>query len=182
MTYKKSKIIALKKLILIVFMFSFMLTVAGCSDGLESQYDEDTNQKISALGISFQIPKAWDQKHGDDENLQFYDGDNDSFNHGITFSMTEEVSLEEEADTFESNLKNSNEMYHDLRGLDFVNDSVGNMPAVRISYTRKWDNKDYIYELILFQKNEDVISIQFFSIDKAGIDDFEKVLDSIAIE
>lgn len=179
---RKTRIIVLKKLVFIVLLFSFTLMSAGCADGLESQYDEETNQKISALGISFQIPAAWDQKHGDDENLQFYDGDDDSFNHGIAFSITEETSLEEEIDILESNLRNSNDMHHDLRGLDFVNDSVGNMPAVRASYTRKWDNRDHINKIILFQKNDDVILIEFSSTDKAGIDDFEKILDSIVVE
>ena len=49
-------------------------------------------------------------------------------------------------------------------------------------YTGIFDDKKYEYRTVVFQSEQNVIEMDFFSIDQQGIDDFQKVLDSISFE
>lgn len=64
----------------------------------------------------------------------------------------------------------------------FKEDYVSDVPAVIAEYTGIFDDKKYEYRTVVFQSEQNVIEIDFFSIDQQGIDDFQKVLDSISFE
>lgn len=154
----------------------------SCTYSSESQYDENTNQHISAFGISLQIPKVWDEKIEEEDSLQYYDGKDGRFDHGISITVEKEEAFDEAVESLKENLKLSKEQYYNTTDIVFKEDYVSDSSAVIAEYTGISDDKKYEYMIVVFQSEQNVIEIDFFSIDQQGIDDFQKVLDSIYFE
>ncbi|MDD6647817.1 MAG: hypothetical protein PUF60_08460 [Firmicutes bacterium] len=172
----------MKRIALIVVSIIFAIILFSCTYSSESQYDENTNQHISAFGISLQIPKVWDEKIEGEDSLQYYDGKDGRFDHGISITVEKEEVFDEAVERLKENLELSKKQYHNTTDIVFKEDHVSDTPAVIAEYTGISDNKKYEYMTVVFQSEQNVIEIDYFSIDQQGIDDFQKVLDSISFE
>ena len=172
----------MKRIALIAISIIFAIILFSCTYSSESQYDENTNQHISAFGISLQIPKVWDEKIEGEDSLQYYDGKDGRVDHGISITVEKEETLDEAVESLKENLELSREQYHNTADTVFKEDYVSDVPAVIAEYTGIFDDKKYEYRTVVFQSEQNVIEIDFFSIDQQGIDDFQKVLDSISFE
>lgn len=172
----------MKRIALIAVSIIFVIILFSCTYSSESQYDENTNQHISAFGISLQIPKVWDEKIEEEDSLQYYDGKDGRFDHGISITVEKEEAFDEAVESLKENLKLSKEQYYNTTDIVFKEDYVSDSSAVIAEYTGISDDKKYEYMIVVFQSEQNVIEIDFFSIDQQGIDDFQKVLDSIYFE
>lgn len=173
----------MKKNVITILLISLAIILCSCDNGTEelSQYDETTNQYISVFGISLQIPKEWEEEIHEHDCLQYYEEKGDSFEHGLSITLQrDEESLEEAAETIKENLETSNEKYHDLEDITFSEGKVADMAAVTAEYVRELDGKKYKYKIVVFQKNDGIIMMEFFSTDANGIEDFNKVLNSVS--
>ena len=85
----------MKRIALIAISIIFAIILFSCTYSSESQYDENTNQHISAFGISLQIPKVWDEKIEGEDSLQYYDGKDGRFDHGISITVEKEETLDD---------------------------------------------------------------------------------------
>lgn len=96
-----------------------------------------------------------------------------------TFSS--ESQYDETIESLKENLELSKEQYHNANDIVFKEDHVSDIPAVIAEYTGIYDDKEYKYMTVVFQSEREVLQIEFVSIDQQGIDDFQKVLDSISL-
>lgn len=156
----------MKKNIITILLISLTIILCSCDNETEelSQYDETTNQHISAFGISLQIPKEWEEEIHEHDCLQYYEENEDSFEHGLNITLqSDEESLKEAVETLKENLETSNEKYHDLEDITFSEGKVADMAAVTAEYVREFDGKKYEYKIVVFQKNNGIVMIPFSS-------------------
>lgn len=166
----------------ILFLVIFVIILCSCTASSESQYDENTNQHISVFGISLQIPKEWNEKIEGEDCLQYYDGKDGQFDHGISITVDKEEAFDEAVESLKENLELSKEQHHNVTDIVFKEDHVSDIPAVIAEYTGVYDDKEYKYMTVVFKSEQYVLKMEFVSTDQQGIDDFQKVLDSISFE
>lgn len=175
----------MKKNVITILLISLAIILCSCDNETEelSQYNETTNQHISDFGISLQIPKEWEEENNGHDCLQYYEENEDSFEHGLNITLQrDKESLEEAAETLKENLKASNEKYHDLEDITFSEGKIADMAAVTAEYVREFDGKKYKYKIVVLKKTDGIVMMEFFSTDANGIEDFNKVLNSVSIE
>lgn len=175
----------MKKWFVAIGILVLCFSLWGCDSQEESQYDEAKNQHISYQGISFQIPKEWKQVNNksNQSNIFFEEKAKDGDTQGsLTVDLCEDVSMSEEIEELEYAQKINKKKNVDLGELKKESISIANMPAEKIEYALKLGGKKGKVKIILIQTKKDLIKMTFYSISKAGQNDFDQVIQSITPE
>jgi len=173
----------MKKQLLIMIITILCCALCGCGQDEQSQFDKGTNQSVSFQGINFQIPKEWkrpDVKF-DDSYLAFAEWQEENklptrflgiiFESGI--DLTE--ALKDRKDAIEIGEKEGTY----LRDYKQTMETIETMDVASVVYNRDIKGQTFEYRELLLETDEGVIIMQFSSTDFAGIEDFEKVVNSI---
>gem|GEM_PF-4829082 len=169
---------------MIITILCFVL--CSCGQEERSQFDKDTNQSVSFHGINFQIPKEWQKPNVkfDDSSVAFAEWQEENklptrclgliFESGIDLTEAlkdrkSAIEIEEEEGTY-------------LRDYKQTMETIETMDVASIVYNRDIKGQTFEYRELLLETDEGVIIMQFSSTDFVGIEDFEKVVNSITAD
>ena len=173
-----------KSLILIITIFlCFGLCGCGLQGQEQHQYDEATNQQASIEELVFQVPKSWDKEVDNDGYLNYIERSKDGNIMSsliVTFEPNAKLS-EKGADTWKK-LELEAEQKDDINDPERASATIANIPAIKMRYIEGVGSKQNIAMLVMLQVENGVVDIMFYSLNEAGYDDFNKVVDSIKVE
>jgi len=156
--------------------------ICGCSLHGDAQYNEKTNQHILIFDIEFQIPVSW-LKEVDNQDFQgFAEWSKSGMlmnSLGVTFEQ--DTMLSERADEILYGFEAQNEKGIKIENINQSKITIESMSAEKIEYTQNTGNKIGYSRIILLQKDNGIIEINFYTQNKSGLDDFDNVIDSIRI-
>lgn len=144
-------------------------------------YDEETNQYESMQRISFQVPEAWEKEVDETDCLEYSQEtqEGDQLN-CLIVGYLHDVEFHDEKEKCWRSLKTM-EKKKDIKNFECSTVPIAGLPTVRMEYVQEQWNVDIVTRQILLQTKNGVISIEFFSFDKTGPIELEKVIESIAI-
>lgn len=172
----------LEKSLVICLLF----LLCACAAEKEAQYDEKTNQTVSVHGIRFQIPQQWNKSYENGEYLEYsiWDEEDKYPERCLAITMEKRGNLKEDAESRVEALefaKEDDEIDYHLGNISETATSIGKLDAQIIAFDGKVKDKKYLYKDVLIETENGIVHLDFCSLDKIGMKDFDRVIDSITL-
>ena len=147
----------------------------ACGAQSDSQYNVNTNQRISFQEISFQVPEEWEKVESKEFRgnsvgfAEWNNGDLPENYMNVIFFETE--TMRQRAGDIKRDPYTSIIEQKDIW--------ISELPAQKITVKKQIENQPMRFEVILFQLKDGVIELTFYSKSDEGYRDFAEVIDSI---
>lgn len=159
----------------VVIIMGICFALWGCGAQSGSQYNVNTNQKISFQGISFQVPEAWEKVENEEFSgssvgfVEWNRGDLPENYMNSIFFKTE--TMGQRAGDIKKDPYTSITEEKDIL--------ISGLPALKLTAKKKIKSEQMRFEVILLQLEDGVIELTFYSKHNEGYCDFAKVIDSV---
>ncbi len=170
---------SMNKRVVTIFFLIICFCLLSCASEKQQQKEDDAFRQESFHQLSFQVPVSWETKVDGDGYVEYAETKKGKLKNSLIFSVAENTELDEEFARIRKNAESSSDQGGEAAKIEQKKISVSNMAAIEVEHMNASDSGRDYGRIILIQKEEDVITVLFYSISQDGYEIFEKVLESI---
>ena len=160
---------SMNKRVVTIFFLIICFCLLSCASEKQQQKEDDAFRQESFHQLSFQVPVSWETKVDGDGYVEYAETKKGKLKNSLIFSVAENTELDEEFARIRKNAESSSDQGGEAAKIEQKKISVSNMAAIEVEHMNASDSGRDYGRIILIQKEEDVITVLFYSISQDAV-------------